>query len=52
MGGLDAGKIDCIFYDFDGVMTDNRVLVSQDGSEGVFVSRGDGYGVARIRATP
>ena len=46
---MDAGEIECIFYDFDGVMTDNRVLVDQNGVESVFVSRGDGYGVARIR---
>lgn len=41
-------EIDCIFYDFDGVMTDNRVLVDQQGAESVFVNRGDGYGVSQI----
>ena len=46
---MNADEIDCIFYDFDGVMTDNRVLVDQNGAERVFVSRSDGYGVARIR---
>lgn len=46
---MDIKEIECIFYDFDGVMTDNRVLVDQNGVESVFVSRGDGYGVARIR---
>ena len=40
---------DLIVYDFDGVMTDNRVLVDQDGKEAVFASRADGYGVTRIR---
>lgn len=40
---------DLIVYDFDGVMTDNRVLVDQDGREAVFASRADGYGVTRIK---
>ena len=46
---LNVDDIQCIFYDFDGVMTDNRVMVSQDGSESVIVNRGDGYAVARIK---
>ena len=41
--------IDLIVYDFDGVMTDNRVLVLQDGTEAVIVNRGDGLGVDRLR---
>lgn len=41
--------IECIFYDFDGVMTDNRVLVDQNGTESVFVNRSDGYAVSKIR---
>ncbi len=36
-------------YDFDGVMTDNRVLVDQDGKEAVFVNRSDGYAIARFK---
>lgn len=36
-------------YDFDGVMTDNRVLVLQDGTEAVFANRADGLGVNLIR---
>ena len=35
--------------DFDGVMTDNRVLVSEDGREAVRCHRGDGWGIARLR---
>lgn len=42
-------RLECIFYDFDGVMTDNRVMVDENGIESVFVSRADGYGVARIK---
>tara|TARA_Y100000031_G_C8193049_1_gene372347 strand:+ start:104 stop:592 length:489 start_codon:yes stop_codon:yes gene_type:complete len=37
--------IDLIVYDFDGVMTDNRVIVAQDGIEAVVVNRSDGLGV-------
>jgi 3-deoxy-D-manno-octulosonate 8-phosphate phosphatase (KDO 8-P phosphatase) len=37
-------------YDFDGVMTDNRILVFQDGTEAVLVNRADGLGVNRIRS--
>ena len=40
---------DLLVYDFDGVMTDNRVLVFQDGTEAVFVNRSDGWGVAQLR---
>ncbi len=48
---LDSGEklISCIAYDFDGVMTDNRVLVDENGKESVFVNRGDGYAIARIK---
>ena len=41
--------LDLIVYDFDGVMTDNRVLVDQDGREAVFCNRADGLGVGLIR---
>jgi 3-deoxy-D-manno-octulosonate 8-phosphate phosphatase (KDO 8-P phosphatase) len=36
------GRIDGLITDFDGVLTDNRVYVSQDGSETVRCSRADG----------
>jgi len=42
-------EIDLIVYDFDGVMTDNRVILLQDGTEGVVVNRADGLGVDLIR---
>ncbi|HOO80219.1 MAG TPA: HAD hydrolase family protein [Lachnospiraceae bacterium] len=41
--------ISLIVYDFDGVMTDNRVMVDQHGVESVMVNRGDGYGIAQIK---
>ena len=49
MGLPDKEKIDLIVYDFDGVMTDNRVIVDENGKESAVVSRGDGYGVGMIR---
>lgn len=42
-------KVEAIVMDFDGVFTDNRVLVLQDGSEGVLCSRSDGWGIAQLR---
>ena len=42
-------QIKCIAYDFDGVMTDNRVLVDENGKEAVFVNRSDGYAIARFK---
>lgn len=39
-----------LVMDFDGVLTDNRVLVSEDGMESVFCSRGDGMGLGLLRA--
>ena len=38
-----------IVFDFDGVMTDNRAFVLSTGEEGVFVDRGDGHGIRRLR---
>ena len=42
-------NIDLIVYDFDGVMTNNRAIVFQDGTEAVMVNRADGLGVDYIR---
>jgi 3-deoxy-D-manno-octulosonate 8-phosphate phosphatase (KDO 8-P phosphatase) len=42
-------QIQMIVFDFDGVFTDNRVLVLQDGSEGVLCSRADGFGLEAVR---
>jgi N-acylneuraminate cytidylyltransferase len=41
--------IQLVVFDFDGVMTDNRALVREDGTEAVFVNRSDGLGVAMIK---
>lgn len=39
-----------LVMDFDGVMTDDRVLVDQNGLESVFASRSDGLGLGLLRA--
>lgn len=44
-------KIAAVVFDFDGVMTDNTVYVSQDGIESVRCNRGDGWGISRLRKT-
>ena len=45
---IDRKQLTVIFYDFDGVMTDNRVLQFQDGTEAVVVNRADGMGTRLI----
>lgn len=42
--------VDALVTDFDGVHTDDSVLVGQDGFEFVRVDRGDGMGVSLLRA--
>ena len=42
-------KIRLIVYDFDGVLTDNRVWVSEDGKETVACNRSDGWWMGEIR---
>lgn len=43
-------KIRIVVFDFDGVMTDNRALLSETGEEYVFVSRADGVGIHMLEA--
>jgi 3-deoxy-D-manno-octulosonate 8-phosphate phosphatase KdsC-like HAD superfamily phosphatase len=42
-------RLSLIVYDFDGVMTDNRVYVDQSGNEMVQVNRADGLGISEIK---
>lgn len=42
-------EVGAIFYDFDGVMTDNRVLVNETGFESVFCNRSDGLAISEFR---
>jgi len=43
-----------VVFDFDGVLTDNRVLVFSDGTEAVYCNRGDGiaFGMFRDSGVP
>jgi len=50
--GLAAGlpsPVAGLALDFDGVLTDNRVVTFQDGSEAVLADRGDGMGIEMLR---
>lgn len=38
-----------IVFDFDGVLTDNRVLVDDEGHEAAWCNRSDGLGLAALR---
>jgi len=44
--------VDLVAFDFDGVLTDNRVLVLEDGREAVFCNRADGLAFDWMRASP
>jgi N-acylneuraminate cytidylyltransferase len=41
--------VDMVVFDFDGVFTDNKVYVHQDGCETVLCDRGDGMGISLLR---
>jgi N-acylneuraminate cytidylyltransferase len=47
--GLPLIDVDALVTDFDGVHTDDRVYLSQDGTESVQVSREDGMGISLVR---
>lgn len=47
---LKPDQINLIVYDFEGVMTDNRAILLENGMEGVLVSRADGLGVKQLLA--
>ncbi len=44
----DVSGIRALVLDFDGVMTDNRAIVDQNGREAVLVYRGDGLGISQL----
>ncbi len=46
---IDIKDIQLIVYDFDGVFTDNKVLVFEDGKEAVFCNRADGLAIKKIK---
>lgn len=41
--------IDLVVFDFDGVMTNNQVLVMQDATEGALCNRSDGLGIGMLK---
>lgn len=43
--------IAALVLDFDGVFTDNKVIVFQDGGEAVVCDRGDGWGIGQLKKT-
>lgn len=42
-------KVKLLVLDFDGVVTDNKVYVNEDGKEMVCCSRGDGLGIEALK---
>ena len=46
---MPVPDIDLVIMEFDGVLTDNRVYVMEDGRETVACHRGDGWGIGIIR---
>jgi len=42
-------KVKAVIFDFDGVFTDNKVIIFEDGQESVICNRGDGFGIEKIR---
>ncbi len=45
----DLSEIRLLIYDCDGVLTDNRVIVSERGEESAVFHRGDGTGIRLLR---
>lgn len=46
---LPIKDIELIIYDFDGVLTDNRIVLREDGLESVIVNRADGLAIGIIK---
>ena len=46
---IPVADIELIVYDFDGVLTDNRVILREDGLESVIVNRADGLAIGIIK---
>jgi len=47
---VTSDELDALIFDFDGVLTDNRVLVFSDGTEAVICNRADGLAFDHFRA--
>ena len=46
----DLNRIELLVFDFDGVFTDNTVIVDSQGVESVTCWRGDGLGLSRVKS--
>ena len=46
---IDIHQVKAIIFDFDGVFTNNKVYLSQDGFESVCCSRSDGLAIKLLR---
>ena len=51
MSVIDIDQLEAIVFDFDGVLTDDRVFVDQDGREMVCCTRSDGIAFDILRKT-
>lgn len=49
---MKLSDLQAIVFDFDGVLTDNKVYVDQDGREMVCCSRSDGLAFATLLKSP
>lgn len=47
---FSLSAVKAIAFDFDGVFTDDRVLIDETGKESAFCSRSDGMGVASLHS--
>ena len=46
---MNINELDALVFDFDGVLTNNKVYVNQDGMESVCCSRADGLAFDALR---
>ena len=46
---MNFKNIKAVAFDFDGVFTDNRVIVIQNGDEAVICNRSDGLGLSMLK---
>lgn len=44
-----ARNIQLVIFDFDGVFTDNKVIISENGEESVTCNRSDGLGLSKLK---
>ena len=46
---MNFENLKLVIFDFDGVFTDNKVIISQNGVESVSCNRSDGLGLSRLK---